>query len=102
MEALKNNKFILSDMHYTSNIKNNLISTPSIHDNGFKFINFFYNKFESNKDRLQIYKNNKIIANIYTNDGNLFSFDAIPTIHQIILIKVIKYLMLIPHYDMLD
>jgi len=32
----------------------------------------------NNKDKLQIIKNNKLKANIYTDDENLFSFDAIP------------------------
>jgi len=32
----------------------------------------------NNKDRLQIIKNNKFIANIYADDENLFSFDTIP------------------------
>ena len=33
----------------------------------------------NNKDRLQIFKNNKIIANIYADDKNLFSFNTTPT-----------------------
>jgi len=33
----------------------------------------------NNKDRLQIYKNNKLIANIFANDENLFVFDTIPS-----------------------
>jgi len=33
----------------------------------------------NNKDRLQIYKNNKLIVNIFTNDENLFVFDTIPS-----------------------
>ena len=60
----KNNKFTLSDVHYASNIKNNLISTHSILNNGCKIIMEKIN----NKDRLQIFKNNKIIANIYADD----------------------------------
>ena len=32
----------------------------------------------NNKDRLQIIKNNKLIANIYSDDENLFSCDTIP------------------------
>ena len=31
----------------------------------------------NSKDRLQIYKNNKLIANIFVNDENLFAFDTI-------------------------
>ena len=34
-------------------------------------------KCVNNKDRLQIYKNNKLIANIFVNDENLFAFDTI-------------------------
>jgi len=32
----------------------------------------------NNKDRLQIIKNNKLIANIYVDDKNIFSFDTTP------------------------
>jgi len=71
----KNNKFTLSDVHYASNIKNNLISTHSILNNGCKIIMEKIN----NKDRLQIFKNNKIIANIYADDENSFSFNTTPT-----------------------
>jgi len=36
-------------------------------------------KCVNNKDRLQIYKNNELIANIFANDENLFVFDTIPS-----------------------
>ena len=68
--------FILSNVYYQSNIKNNLISIHSILKNGCKIIMGNIN----NKDRLQIIKknNNKLITNIYADDENLFSFDTIP------------------------
>ena len=49
--------------YYASNIQNNLISTHSILKNGCSIIM----KRVNNKDRLQIYKNNKLIANIFAN-----------------------------------
>jgi len=57
------------------NIQNNLISAPSILKNGCTIIM----KRVNNKDRLQIYKNNNLIANIFANDENLFVLDTIPS-----------------------
>ena len=70
----KNNKFIVSNVYYASNIKNNIISTHSILKNGCKIITENIN----NEDRLKIIKNNKLIANIYADGENLFSLDTIP------------------------
>ena len=45
VRKFKNNKFILSNVYYSSNIKNNLISTHSILKNGCKIImENIYNK----------------------------------------------------------
>jgi len=69
-----NNDFTLSNVYYTSNIQNNLISTHSILDNGCKIIM----EQIDGTDRLQIYKNNKLIANIFENDEHLFTFKTFP------------------------
>lgn len=67
----KDTKFKLSNAHYAPNIKNNLISTHHILSLGNKIIM----ENIKNKDGLRIIdKNNEIIANIYTNDENLFMF----------------------------
>jgi len=63
----KNKDFILSNVYYASNIQNNLISTHSILKNRCTIIM----KRINSKDRLQIYKNNNLIANIFANDENL-------------------------------
>jgi len=73
----KNNIFILSNVYYASNNKNNLISTHSILKNGYKIIMEDINY----KDKLKIIKNNKLIANINADNENLFSFDIIPIIN---------------------
>jgi len=55
---------------YDPNIQNNLISTHYLFKKKkcFKLVMKMYN----NKERLQIFKNNKLITTIYTNDENLF------------------------------
>ena len=76
----KNSKFKLSNVHYAPNIKNNLISTHHILSFGNKIIMDNI----KNRDRLIIIdKNNKIIANIYANDENLFMFNTTPNFNKI-------------------
>ena len=78
--SFKNNKFKLSNVHFAPNIKNNLISTHHILSLCNKIIMENINK----KDRLQIInKDNNIIANIYANDENLFTFNTISNINNI-------------------
>jgi len=80
MEISKIIKFKLSNVHYASNIKNNLILTHHILSHGNKTNMENINK----KDRLQIiYKDNNIIINIYPNDENLFTFDITSNINNI-------------------
>jgi len=67
-------------VHYAPNIKNNLISTHHILSFGNKIIMDNI----KNRDRLIIIdKNNKIIANIYANDENLFMFNTTPNFNKI-------------------
>ncbi len=71
---MNNNKFKLTNVYYAPKIKNNLISTHHILNQGCKIIMEQY----KNKDRLQIFdKDNKIIANIFADEENLFSFDTL-------------------------
>ena len=76
----KNSIFKLSNVHYAPNIKNNLISTHHI----LRFGNKIIIDNIKNRDRLRIIDiNNKIIANIYANDENLFMFNTTPNFNII-------------------
>ena len=66
----KNKHFSIGDEFYFLYIQNNLISTHYLCKKGFKLVKEIYH----NKKRLQIFKNNKLITTIYTNDENLFNF----------------------------
>eukprot|EP00833_Pecoramyces_ruminatium_P016099 jgi/Orpsp1_1/1190131/evm.model.d7180000076770.1 len=70
----KENDLKISEVHYAPNIINNLLSTHYILSKGCEI----HMKQVKGKDRLQILKNNKIIANILADKENLFSFDSTP------------------------
>jgi len=74
--AIKNFDFKLSKVHYAPNIKNNLISTHYLVRNNFTIIIDFDEYL--NKDRLQLFKNNKPVAKIYADKENLFSLYTTP------------------------
>jgi len=70
---LNNSPFILSNVHYSPNLKNNLVSTHHFLQNKCKIIMDNFN----NKERLRIFnKDNKLVANIYADNENLFSFNT--------------------------
>jgi hypothetical protein len=68
----KNNNFSIGEVFYAPNIQNNLISTHYLCKKGFKLVMDMHN----NKERLQIFKNNKLITTVYTNDENLFTLNT--------------------------
>jgi len=74
--TIKNFDFKLSKVHYAPNIKNNLISTHYLVRNNFTIIIDFDEYL--NKDRLQLFKNNKQVAKIYADKENLFSLYTTP------------------------
>ena len=69
-----NNSLELSKVYYADNIKNNLLSTHCLVLKGYTLI-MDYDVIK-NKDRLQIYKNNKLISTLHANDDFLFTLNT--------------------------
>jgi len=74
IEVFVNNFLEQSNVYYADNIKNNLLSTHYLVVKDYTLI-MDYDDIE-NKDRLQIYKNNKLISKIHANDDFLFTLNT--------------------------
>jgi len=74
IRKFNNKEFTFSNVYYSSKIQNNLISIHSILSNGYKLVMEQIN----GTDKLQIFKINELIANIFENNEHQFTFNTIP------------------------